>query len=281
MLFATTDGMPDWGATAFHAFTSADLMEWVDRGPAFDVRNTTWASGHAWAPGYAQANGKHYLYFTADRGSIGVAVADAATGPYIDSGRPLVAPGEFDGVAIDPAVFKDRDGTNYLYWGNGVVHGVPLAPDMVSFDPDSVVSCIPEGFREAAWVHRRNDDYYLSWSVNDTRSEDYQVHYATGSGPLGPWRDRGVLLSKRPGRGILATGHHSIASVPGSDAWVVAYHRFAIPNGNGYHREVRFDLLKHRADGLLEQVEPSVDPLHLPLAAGPGGTAVTGAKRDV
>ena len=265
LLFATTDGSPDWGATAFHAFTSTDLLVWEDHGAVFDVRDSSWASGHAWAPGYAQANGRHYLYYTADRGSIGVAVADEATGPYIDSGRPLVAPGDFDGVAIDPAVFRDHDGAHYLFWGNGVAHGVRLAPDMVSFDPDAVVSCVPEGFREAAWVHRRNDVYYLSWSVDDTRSEDYQVHYATGSAPLGPWRNRGVLLSKQPERGILATGHHSIAPGPGPDAWVIAYHRFAIPDGNGYHRELRFDLLEHGADGGLKRVELSTAPLRLPL----------------
>lgn len=278
LLFATTDGSPDWGATAFHAFTSTDLLAWEDHGAVFDVRDTSWASGHAWAPGYAQANGKHYLYFTADRGTIGVAVADEATGPYVDSGRPLVAPGDFDGVAIDPAVFQDRDGASYLLWGNGVAHGVRLAPDMISFAPDQVVSCVPEGFREAAWVHRHHDDYYLSWSVNDTRSEDYQVHYATGSSPLGPWRDRGVLLRKQPEQGILATGHHSITAVPGSNAWVIAYHRFAVPDGNGYHRELRFDLLEHRLDGLLEQVRPSREPLRLPLVDGACGTPVPCAR---
>lgn len=265
LVLATTDGSPEWGSTAFRAFTSKDLCEWHDHGEVFDVRSAAWASGHAWAPAYAQANGKHYLYFTADRGSIGVAVADELTGPYVDSGRPLIAPGDFDGVAIDPAVFTDEDGAAYLYWGNGTAHGVRLAPDMLSFARGEVTSWVPENFREAAWVHRRGVDYYLSWSVDDTRSEDYQVHYATGLGPLGPWRYRGVLLSKDVTRGILATGHHSISSVPGTDDWVVAYHRFAIPRGNGYHRELRFDRLHHGPGGLLDQVVPSGEPLCLPL----------------
>lgn len=278
LLFATTDGSPEWGATAFHAFTSTDLVDWHDQGEVFDVRQAEWASGHAWAPAYAQANGRHYLYFTADRGSIGVAVADHPAGPYRDSGQPLVAPGEFAGTAIDPAVFTDDDGAAYLFWGNGTAHGVRLAPDMVSFDPVGVVSWVPQDFREAAWVHRRGGQYYLSWSVDDTRSEDYQVHYATGPGPLGPWEDRGVLLCKDTARGILATGHHSIVKLPGTDDWVIAYHRFAIPGGNGYHREIRFDRLHHGSDGLLEQVVPQAAPLRLPLRlphslGAPGGTA--------
>jgi hypothetical protein len=36
---------------------------------------------------------------------------------------------------------------------------------------------------------------------------------------------------------------------------VVAYHRFAIPNGDGHHREVVLDRLVHRTDGLLEPVQ--------------------------
>lgn len=267
LLFATTDGSPQWSSTGFRAFTSTDLLSWEDHGVAFDVREAQWASGHAWAPAYAQANGKHYLYFTADRGAIGVAVADAATGPYVDCGHPLVVDGEFDGVTIDPAIFADNDGSSYLFWGNGVAHGVRLAPDMVSFDPAEVVSWVPEEFREAVWVHRRGDIYYASWSVDDTRSENYRVHYATSSAPLGPWENRGVLLSKVAERGIVGTGHHSIAVVPGTDHWVVAYHRFAIPGGNGYHRELCFDRLYHGPDGLLEQVVPSAEPLCLPLGA--------------
>lgn len=273
LLFATTDGSAEWGSTSFRAFTSTDLCHWQDQGEIFDVRAAEWASGHAWAPAYAQANGRHYLYFTADRGCIGVAVAKEATGPYVDSGRPLVAPGDFDGVAIDPAVFVDDDGAPYLYWGNGTAHGVRLGPDMISFDPAGVVSWVPEDFREAAWVHRRGAEYFLSWSVDDTRSEDYQVHYATGPGPLGPWHYRGLLLAKDVDRGILATGHHSITNVPGTDDWVVAYHRFAIPDGNGYHREIRFDRLVHTADGRLEQVVPSAEPFRLPVQGDESGAA--------
>lgn len=271
LLIATSDGSPEWGATAFRAFTSTDLVDWQDHGEIFDVRSAVWAAGHAWAPAYAQANGKHYLYFTADRGTIGVAVAAEPTGPYLDSGRPLIAEGDFEGVAIDPSVFIDSDGAAYLFWGNGTAHGVRLAPDMISFLSEDVVSCVPEHFREAAWVHRHGNDYYLSWSVDDTRSENYQVHYSRGSGPLGPWNYQGVLLQKDVERGILATGHHSITSIPGTDDWVLAYHRFAIPEGNGYHREIRFDRLRHGPDGLLEPIVLSAEPWRLPL---PGVSSV-------
>ncbi len=261
-LFPTSDGFPDWSATEFRAFSSSDLGSWIDHGRFFSLpHDTSWARAHAWAPAVAQRNGLYYLYFTADRESIGVAVADSPTGPFRDLGRPLISEGQFAGRAIDPAVFVDHDGTVYLLWGNGVSHLVALGEDMVSFDPNAVTSWTPTGFREAVWIHRRGDTYYLSWSENDTREEDYRVRYATSASLRGPWLDHGVLLEKASERGILATGHHSIIQIPGTDEWFIAYHRFAIPDGTGYRRELAIDRLVHLDDGLLQKVEPSRVPV--------------------
>lgn len=258
-VYPTTDGTAGWSATTFRAFSSSNLRDWTDHGVIFSVpRDTAWATGHAWAPAMAQRDGRYYFYFTADQ-NIGVAVGETPTGPFVDVGAPLVPDGRYSGVAIDPSVFIDDDEQAYLYWGNGVAHAVPLHEDMVSFDPDRVRSWTPTAFREAAWVHRRADTYYLSWSENDTRETNYRVRYATGEGPLGPWIDRGVLLQKDPDRQIYGTGHHSIARVPGTDDWLIAYHRFAIPNGDGHHREIAIDVLTHRPDGLLDPVRSGVD----------------------
>jgi beta-xylosidase len=265
-LYPTTDGVPDWGATTFSVLSSPDLVSWTDHGVVLDLADVAWASGHAWAPAILHRDGRFLLYFTADTGAIGVAVADSPLGPFRDIGRPLVADGDFSGRAIDPSLLVDRDGTVHLYWGNGVAHGVALHPDLISFDPSTVVEWVPEGFCEAAWVHRRGDVYYHSWSVDDTRSADYHVEYATGPGPTGPWTHRGTLLRKRPGAGILGTGHHAIVQVPGSDDWIVASHRFAVPDGDGFHREIAFDRLHHRDDGTLAEVIPDPTPLLLPLA---------------
>ncbi|AXE39777.1 family 43 glycosylhydrolase [Acidipropionibacterium virtanenii] len=188
-------------------------------------------------------------------------MGEGQLGPFTDLGRPLIPAGQFAGPTIDPSVFTDDDGTIYLYWGNSVVHAVALNPDMVSFDADAVRSWIPTDFREAVFVHRRGDVYYASWSVNDTREADYCVRYATGPGPFGPWEDHGVLLSRVDERDILGTGHHSILRLPGTDEWIIAYHRFAIPGDDGVHREVVFDRLIHRSDGLLEPVDPAPEPI--------------------
>jgi len=253
-LYPTSDGSDDWAATSFKAFSSTDLVTWVDHGEIFSLpHNTTWAKEHAWAPAAARQGDTYFLYYSAED-NIGVASSPSPVGPFVDLGRPLVAAGRFPGRAIDPSIFRDADGTAYLVWGNGVANIVPLSPDMVSFDPEAVVSWEPPGFREAAWIHRRGGIYYLSWSENDTRDEDYRIRYATAGHVLGPWTDRGILLEKSADRGIFATGHHSVLNIPGSDDWLIAYHRFAIPDGNGFRREVVIDSLHHDDDGLLRPV---------------------------
>ena len=35
------------------------------------------------------------------------------------------------------------------------------------------------------------------------------------------------LVTPAPERGLYATGHHNIVNIPGTDEWIIAYHRFA------------------------------------------------------
>jgi beta-xylosidase len=97
------------------------------------------------------------------------------------------------------------------------------------------------------------------------------VGYATAKSVDGPWTYRGVILAKDPAQGILATGHHSIVQVPGTDDWYIAYHRFGMPGGDGQHRETTIDRLFFTADGTIAKVVPtltSVQPV-VPLTPAP------------
>ena len=107
-------------------------------------------------------------------------------------------------------------------------------------------------------MDKRAGTYYLSSSIDDTRSEDYRVGYATATGPAGPFTNRGVILTKDTSLGILGTGHHSIIPIPGTDQWYTAYHRFAIPGGGGMHREVTIDRLWFEPDGSIRPVVPTL-----------------------
>ncbi|MGJ6968462.1 family 43 glycosylhydrolase [Streptosporangium sp. G11] len=266
-LYPTTDGYAGWSGTYYKAFSSTDLVNWTDHGVILDHGpDVSWADNSAWAPAVAARNGRYYLYFSGGQATgdttkhLGVAVADAPTGPFRDAlGRALVRGDQFSGgQAIDPTVFTDDDGQSYLYWGQGVARAVPLNADMVSFDPARVRVVTPSGYNEAPFVFKRDGVYYFMWSENDTRSEDYRVAYATGSTPLGPWTKRGVVLQKRLEAGIKGTGHHSVVRAPGSDTWYVAYHRFAVPAGNGTNRETAVDRMEFAADGTIRPIVPTL-----------------------
>jgi hypothetical protein len=266
-LYPTTDGYAGWSGTYYKAFSSTDLVNWTDHGVILDHgRDVSWADNSAWAPAVATRNGRFYLYFSGGAATgntakqLGVAVADTPTGPFRDAlGRPLVRSDQFSGgQAIDPMVFTDDDGQSYLYWGQGVARAVRLNADMVSFDAARTQVITPPGYNEAPFVFKRNGVYYFMWSENDTRSEDYRVAYATGSSPLGPWTSRGVVLQKRVEAGIRGTGHHSVVRVPGTDTWHVAYHRFAVPAGNGTNRETTIDRMEFNADGSIRPIVPTL-----------------------
>ncbi len=265
-LYPTTDGYEGWGSPYYKAFSSTDLVNWTDHGVILDHGpDVSWADNSAWAPAVAAKNGQYYLYFSGGLASgntakqLGVAVSSSPTGPFRDAlGRPLVRSGQFPGQMIDPMVFTDDDGQSYLYFGQGSAHAVRLNADMVSFDAAGVRTITPSGYNEASFVFKRNGIYYFMWSENDTRSEDYRVAYATGTSPFGPWTKRGIVLAKRLELGIKGTGHHSVVRAPGTDTWYVAYHRFAVPAGNGTNRETTIDRLEFNADGTIRPVIPTL-----------------------
>jgi GH43 family beta-xylosidase len=267
-LYPTTDGFAGWNGTQFKAYSSKDLVHWTDHGVILDLGpDVSWADARAWAPTMTAKNGKYYFYYSADT-NIGVAVSDSPTGPFTDPlGKPLIARGAFTGQMIDPAVFTDDDGQSYLYWGNGRAYVVPLNDDMVSFDASKVTDITTSGFREGSFVVKRKGTYYFMWSENDTRDENYRVAYATGSSPTGPWTKRGVILEKDLALGIKGPGHHSVVQVPGTDDWYIAYHRFAIPGGDGTHRETTIDKMEFDSDGLIKKVVPTLSSIN-PVSGG-------------
>src|SRR5688500_4978764 len=85
--------MKDW-----RAFSSSDLVRWIDHGTVMSVKDLTWADDYAWAPDAAYKNGKYYLVFPAGTGvkdrqnparstkwmGIGIAESDSPTGPFKD-----------------------------------------------------------------------------------------------------------------------------------------------------------------------------------------------------
>jgi len=279
-IYATTDGFPGWGGNQFYVWSSDDLITWERSEEPFLTLNGTdgnvpWATGNAWAPTIAEKDGKYYFYFsgqnlTYDRKTIGVAVADSPEGPFTAEPTAMILNNEelTTGQAIDPDAFLDPiSGKYYFYWGNGSPLVAELADDMVSLKADSTSNITGlEDFREGLFMVYREPYYHLTYSIDDTGSENYRVGYATADSPVGPFTYRGVILQKDVEKGIFATGHNSILNVPGTDEWYIVYHRFSIPGGDGTHRETTIDELHFDEEsGLIVNVVPTVDGITEPV----------------
>ncbi|MDQ0641210.1 arabinoxylan arabinofuranohydrolase [Pedobacter sp. W3I1] len=273
-IYPTSDGFDGWGGTYFKTFSSTDLVNWKDEGVILDLKkDVTWGKRNAWAPTIAEkkikGNYKYYYYFTAAQ-KIGVAVSDLPTGPFMDSGKPLInfkPEGIKGGQEIDPAVFTDpKTGASYLYWGNGYLAVAELNKDMVSLKANTTkVLQTDKTFREGTYVFYRKGTYYFLWSDEDTRSENYRVRYGTSSSPTGPIKisENNLILQKDPSRGIYGTGHNSVLQIPGKDEWYIVYHRFSYPDGikmgdaAGFNREVCIDRMYFDEQGNIVPVKPT------------------------
>lgn len=253
--------------TYLDAFSSPDLVHWTKHARVLTTANIPWATKALWAPAPVARNGKYYLYFGANDiqedeaaagavGGIGVAVADAPGGPFVDAlGRPLVGDYHHGAQPIDQAVFVDDDGQAYLYYG-GHSHAnvAKLNADMTSLgrlddDDDDhgnataqFRSITPTDYVEGAQMLKRNGVYYFMWSEGGWQGPDYRVAYATASSPLGPFARRGTILAQDAAvaRG---SGHHGVVTVPGTDVHYIVYHRRPLHETDGNHRVLAYDRL--------------------------------------
>ena len=93
-IYPTSDGFNNWSGTYFKTFSSPDLVNWKDEGVILDLnKDVSWAKRNAWAPTIIEKkiDGKYkYFYYFCAAQKIGVAVADDPTGPFVDSGKPLI-----------------------------------------------------------------------------------------------------------------------------------------------------------------------------------------------
>jgi hypothetical protein len=275
-IYSTSDGYSGWYGRYFPCFSSNDLVHWTNEGTIIDWTSgqVSWASTYAWAPCIIekknQAGYRYFFYFTANK-QIGVAVADDPTGPFTDSGQPLIhfkPTGVTGGQEIDPDVFQDPvSGKCYLYWGNGYMAGAELNDDMVSIKQETVTVMTPDAtFREGSYVFYRNGLYYFMWSENDTGSPDYRVRYGTATSPLGPITvpASNLVISRNDALAIYGPGHNAVLQLPGKDEWYIVYHRLNRPNALNYatpgnYREICIDRLEFNKDGSIRPVIPTLE----------------------
>ena len=255
----------------------------TDNGVALDTKDIGWAGRQLWAPDAAYKNGTYYLYFPLkdkqDIFRIGVATSKKPIGPF--KAEPTPIEGSY---SIDPCVFKDKDGSYYLYfggiwggqlqrWNKGIYDSTTqlrkpgelavlpkiakLSADMKSFAEEvkEVLIVDEKGkpfyeasndkrFFEGPWMHMYKGKYYFSYSTGDT----HNICYAIGNNPYGPFTYKGIILKPVDGW----TNHESIVEIKGK--WYIFYHDVQL-SGKTHLRNVKVTELKYRKDGSIIPID--------------------------
>jgi beta-xylosidase len=249
----------------FDCFSSDDLVHWSKHEHILDTAAVRWARRAMWAPAAIRKDGSYYLFFSAndvhegETGGIGVAVGSRPEGPYKDlTGRPLIGNIVNGAQPIDQFVFRDDDGSYYMYYG-GWRHcnAVRLADDFRSLLPyeDGTVyrEITPENYVEGPFMFKKDGRYYFMWSEGGWTGPDYRVAYAIADSPLGPFRREGVILLQDT---AIATGagHHSVINPPGSNDYYIIYHRRPFNETHANHRVTCIERLGFDREGRIEPV---------------------------
>ncbi len=263
----------------------------TDNGVALHIKEVPWAYKQMWAPDCAEKDDKYYFYFPAKNKEgifqIGVAIGDAPTGPFIPQPEPIK--GSF---SIDPAVFKDDDGSFYMYfggiwggqlqrWRTGSFNGtealspvahlpsvdepalcakvVKLTGDLLEFAeaPKDVVILDENG---NVLLQGDTDRRFFEAAWMHKYNDTYYFSYSTG--------DTHYLcyaISDNPygpftyGGRILEpvvgwTSHHSICEF--NDKWYLFYHDSSLSQGVTHLRSVKVTELEYDKEGKIKTIVP-------------------------
>lgn len=271
-VFSTDASAGDIHRCGVQVRVSEDLIHWDYLGTAFEDYTADCAEAIAaagldpekhqglWAPEAVKAGDEWRLYYSAStfgstRSAIGMAVSDSLGGPWTDMG--IVIRSDANAVskpnAIDPCLFTDPSGKQYMTWGS-FFGGIWLTElDGEGFPAGEAVriagfrGCRAEG-SYLIWLPQ-TEYYYLFYSCGSL-SEDYNIRVGRSRTVEGPYLDAngrnladltrenesrigvklmgGYQLLHDPGKGfskgIKAPGHCSVA-VDGEKLWLCHHAR--------------------------------------------------------
>jgi len=263
----------------------------TDHGMALHVNDVPWAQKQMWAPDAVEKDGKYYLFFPAKDHDgifrIGVAISDSPTGPF--TAQPEAIKGSF---SIDPAVFKDDDGSYYMYFG-GVWGGQLQRWRTGSFNgdqPESPFAFLPADNEPAlcAKVAKLTDDLLefaeapkdvlivdekgqpLLQGDNERRffeaswmhkyNGKYYFSYSTGDTHFICYAVGDNPYGPFIYKGVVLnpvvgwTNHHSIVQFEGK--WYLFYHDSSLSKGVTHLRCVKVTELIHNDDGSIQTITP-------------------------
>lgn len=231
---------------------SKDLVKWQFVGTAFteDTRPTFEPNGGLWAPDINYINDQYVLYYSMSvwgGGStcgVGIATAASPEGPFKDKGI-LFRSNEI-GVhnSIDP-FYIEEDGKNYLFWGSFFgLYAIELTEDGLGLKYGAEKQQIAGSAFEAAYIHKKDDFYYLFASVGsccEGVNSTYKLVVGRSTSLFGPYvnkdgkdmMDNGYEIVISSNDQFVGNGHCSeiIQDDAGID-WIL-YHGIDVDNPGG------------------------------------------------
>lgn len=265
--------------------------EAVDNGLALHVKDVPWAEKQMWAPDANEKDGEYYLYFPA-KGydgifKIGVATSSSPTGPFTP--QPEAIKGSF---SIDPAVFKDDDGSYYMYfggiwggqlqrWTSGIFNGEqPESP--VAFLPEdnepalcAKVAMLTDDLLEFAetpkdvlildelgnpLLNGDKDRRFFEASWMHKYNGKYYFSYSTGDThflcyAVGDTPYGPFTYGGKILKPVVGwTSHHSICAFDGK--WYLFYHDSSLSKGVTHLRSIKVTALVHDENGKIKTITP-------------------------
>ncbi len=243
-------------------FVSENLTDWELYDDIIDMSGFPWAKRAIWAPTVIEKSGKYYYVFasgdihsTAEKGGLEIAVSDSPTGPFQALlGRPLVNEFYNGAQPIDAHLFKDDDGTVYLFWGGwGHCNLAVMSEDMTSLVPLEDGSLCreitPEDYVEGPCMFKKDGKYHLMWSSGDWTKGTYRVNASFADSPWGPFPNPVKVLSSGDGKLANGPGHNGYFHIPETDTYLCVYHRHRPDNEDGNARFLCLDVMRFGEDG--------------------------------
>lgn len=215
-------------ANGIRCYTSDDLRVWKYEGLALNKTNTT-ETQWFWAPEVYHVKGKYIMYYSANE-HLYAATSSSPKGPFVQVGSYQMGSilSKEDEKCIDSHVFFDvkanGDTIAYIFFvrftdGN-CIWQAKLGDDLITPIAGTLRKCFAatqswelkeHKVTEGPNVIKFRNTYYLTYSGNGYRSQDYAVGYATTTNiASGTWTKYANNPILRRWDDLVGTGHHSL-----------------------------------------------------------------------
>ena len=209
-------------ASGIHCYSSDDLRTWKDEGQALNKENTT-ETQWFWAPEVYRIKGKYIMYYSANE-HLFAATSNSPKGPFKQVGSYQMESIIGSEKCIDSHVFIDEDSTAYIFFvrftdGN-CIWQAKLSDDFITPIGSTLRMCFAASqswelkmgkVNEGPNVIKNGHRYFLTYSGNDYRSQDYAVGYAYATNiASGNWTKYNNNPILRSWDDLVGTGHHSL-----------------------------------------------------------------------